>query len=201
MVMARPDDATLALADRAHEVLAQIVAVGQQMALCGVALGQLLAEVKGDELYRAHGCETFEEFCGLPEVGLSRTQAYRLIQIAQTFGDGGVVPPVGPDDWQQLAAIGVRKLHALVPVVRDHPEQAAEWLDKAEALSASGLQQEIAASRGVERSEEGEWYVRRFRAIQATAQRAIDGTLLPGNAADAICAEAMRIQARAKEQP
>ena len=64
MVMARPDDATLALADRAHEVLAQIVAVGQKMSLCGIALGQLLAEVKGDSLYRACGCEPIRGAAG-----------------------------------------------------------------------------------------------------------------------------------------
>lgn len=189
----------LALADRAHEVLSEIAALGQQISVRFLALGQLLAEVRDDKMYLACDCETFEAFCGLPEVGLSRTQAYRLIQIAETFGDHGVVPPVGPEHVQQLAAIGVAKLHRIAPLVREHPDQAAAWLDKAEALSASGLGQEIAAAQGKERSEEAEWYVRRFQAIEALCWRAIHGSLPPGVAADEICAEAMRIKAKEKE--
>lgn len=191
----------LALADRAHEVLAEIAALGQQMTLRALRIGQLLAEVKADGLYRACGCDTFEDFCGLPEVGIGRTQAYRLMQIAGMVAS--LVPPVGPEGlaehYAQLAAIGVKKLHQLVPLLREHPEQAAERLDQAEALSSSALRSEIEAAQGKERSEEAEWYVRRFQAIEALCWRAIHGSLPPGVAADEICAEAMVIQEKAKE--
>lgn len=186
----------LALADRAHEVMAEIQAVGQSITARWLRLGQLLTEVKGDELWRCWGCESFEAALGLPEIGLSRSYAYGLIEVWEVFIDS--VPPVGPadlaDHYQQLAKVGVRKLRQLVPVVKEHPDQAAEWLDRAEALSASGLRQEIRAANGVERSEEDEWYERRFRAIQAICQRAIDRTMPRGTAADEIIDAGMKLR-------
>lgn len=199
MTLVPSSDVTLALADRAHEVRHEIRVVGQSITARFLRLGQLLTEVKGDELWRCWGCDSFEASLGLPDIGLSRSYAYGLIEVWRTFGDA--VPPVGPADlaehYQQLAAVGVRKLRQLVPVVREHPAQAAEWLDKAEALSASGLQQEIRAANGTARTEEDEWYERRFRAIQGFCQRAIDGTMARRAAADEIVDAGMKLRAAA----
>lgn len=99
-------------------------------------MGAELKIIRNKRLYRAGGYKSFEEYLASPTVKIDRSTAYDWIGIVESFSAAGVgLSDIKDIDWGKL-----RKLRR---VVREHPEQAAQWLAQARTLSRVELQREL----------------------------------------------------------
>jgi hypothetical protein len=99
-------------------------------------LGQELYEFVQRRDFKALGVDTFEEWIAQPDVNISRTLAYRLMGIYETFILQYEVPLAG------LIEAGSTKLDKIRPQVVDKAS-ALKWVNMASALSKSDLDLEI----------------------------------------------------------
>ena len=93
-----------------------------------------IKQMRDSKLYRALGHSTFEEYAE-EKLGMSRSQAYNYITIAEKLTED-FVQPVGQ--------IGMRKLLMLTALTDDQREEIAESVDLS-AVTVKQLQQEIYA--------------------------------------------------------
>jgi hypothetical protein len=99
-------------------------------------LGQELYEFVQCRDFKALGMDTFEEWIAQPDVNISRTLAYRLMGIYETFVLQYEVPLAG------LLEAGTTKLDKIRPQVVDKMS-ALKWVNTASALSKSDLDLEL----------------------------------------------------------
>lgn len=93
-----------------------------------------IKQMRDSKLYRALGHSTFEEYAE-EKLGMSRSQAYNYITIAEKLTED-FVQPVGQ--------IGMRKLLMLTALTDDQREEIAESVDLS-TVTVKQLQQEIYA--------------------------------------------------------
>lgn len=96
-----------------YNSLVQTVSISK---IGSVKMGKLLYELKRDESFReavGDGIETWQSFLAQPEIGLSVSEANRLIQIHETFVIKFSV------DEAYLATVPIKNLHYLLPVVKE----------------------------------------------------------------------------------
>ena len=96
-----------------------------------------IKQMRDSKLYRALGHSTFEEYAE-EKLGMSRSQAYNYITIAEKLTEE-FVQPVGQ--------IGMRKLLMLTALTDDQREEIAESVDLS-TVTVKQLQQEIYALKG-----------------------------------------------------
>ncbi len=127
-------------AERAFELEREVVVGSLSARRAWIQTAAALHAIQSERLYELLGYERFTEWIATPEIGLSRSQAYALSSIFQTFVVENGIPI---DD---LAYIEASKLSETLSAVRSgHP--AAEALADATALSRSDLR---AKYRGIE---------------------------------------------------
>jgi len=97
-------------------------------------LGEKLLECQQKQLYHYFGCETFEEYIAMPELGFKRAWVYELMAIYSTFVERLKV------DIKELITIGATKLGIISCVINEN--NYVEWIEKAKNLSVSDLKQE-----------------------------------------------------------
>lgn len=102
-------------------------------------LGKLFKDMRDNKYYKYHGYDTFEEYIGVPELGLKRSTVYSLIQKYELY--------VQQLDISQnlLYQIGHAKLQIINPVVLTDP---TEWIYRAKELSRSDLKNEVRLAQG-----------------------------------------------------
>ena len=124
---------------KAEENKEAIIQAKLNVAANYLVLAHLLKENRDGSLYKLLGCDSWDEFLGMPEISFSRSKAYSLIQIWELYKDR-----MGIDD-HTLLDIGNAKLLMIAP----HVEKDKEWLNKAKALSKSDLRLEINGVSGI----------------------------------------------------
>jgi len=138
--MTAEETSLIAQSARAEENKEQIIQAKLNVAANYLVLAHLLKENRDGSLYKLLGCDSWDEFLGMPEISFSRSKAYSLIQIWELYKD-----KMGIDD-HTLLDIGNAKLLMVAPYV----EKDKEWLNKAKALSKSDLRLEINGVSGRE---------------------------------------------------
>ena len=134
---------TEAFGKKAHKNHEAILAVGAQVSESFLVLGALLKDNRDEQYFKAYGHEKFAHYLGSPEVGVSRSMAFGLIQVVELYID-----KLGRDP-AELAKAGIGKLLTIAPVVELNPD---EWLAKC-TMSRSDLKLEVDEARGIEPKE------------------------------------------------
>lgn len=149
---------TEAVGERAWHVHQRILEVRADIELRFIALGGLLKTYRGERLYEGMGHSSFESYLADPEVSISRSHAYRLIdafedyhrllpQAAVISEDGEVIREARPGllSVEDLALVGVRKAGIIAPLVRESqdPEEVRSWVEEAKTLAVSDLSKRV----------------------------------------------------------
>jgi len=133
------DEVKLNKAEECHkEVLARTIITANNL----LELGNLFKTIRDEKLYKLLGADTFNEYCGFPEISFGRSTIYSFIHVHELY-----VLKLGYNP-EVLSKIGHRKLQIVSSVVNDELKvdgDTAFWLDNAEVLSESDL---INAVRG-----------------------------------------------------
>ena len=124
---------------KAEENKEAIIQAKMNVAANYLILARLLNESHRDSLYKLLGCDSFDEFLGMPEIGFKRSTAYNLIKVWKLYKE-----KLDVDDHTMLD-VGHTKLLKIAPVVESNKD---EWLSKARTLSVSDLGIEIAGVSG-----------------------------------------------------
>lgn len=117
----------------AYTVHASILRHKQDIELRFWQMGVLLKELRDRELYKALGCETFNEYLGSPEISIERSQAYKLISICEQAQRLEIAP-------ERLRLIDKDKLAHVLP--KATPETVEDVLADCESLSRSDLKEQ-----------------------------------------------------------
>lgn len=98
-------------------------------------IGEKLSLFEEERLYEYLGCETFEEFLGMPELSFSRAWVFAVIRVYRVFIRKLQIPV------NVLIEIGITRLFVLstiVDVINDR-EKIEDWLEVGKTLSVSDL--------------------------------------------------------------
>jgi len=82
------------------------------------------------------GLDNFEQFLKLPEVDIAVSVGYSLKTIGQLLEQGTITE-------QRAVEIGPSKLRALLPAIKENPDNIEELLDKASTLNYLDLADEV----------------------------------------------------------
>jgi hypothetical protein len=100
-----------------------------------VALASFLYEFHEGKMWEQLGHDTFEEWLGAPEIGLSRSHVYALIE---TYRELIVKREL---DEEVMAGLEATKIAQVLPALRRGDVELEEALADCEALSRSALRQ------------------------------------------------------------
>ena len=106
-----------------------------------VKLGAYLKLMHDEALYVMEDCLTWTEYLDLPEVDLSRSQAYKLMAVYERW-----ILKYGHDP-EELVGTSIEKLYIASTQCTDETEK--EWLGKARELSRADLKAETPGSNQV----------------------------------------------------
>lgn len=84
-----------------------------------VVMGQLLHELKEEDNFKlviGEGIDTWNDYISQPEIGLSKAEADRLIQIYEQFVLRFGISP------EELATVPVKNIHYLLPIIKEMDE-------------------------------------------------------------------------------
>lgn len=133
--MGAPVKSQSAEVDRAQEVQANIEKGCHAIRGLWVALAGYLYEFVDQKMWRLVGHETFNEWCATPEIDLSRTHVYMLVEAYRELViERHVVP-------EEIGAIDVTKIAVVLPALRAGAVSLEEALSDCETLSRSDLRE------------------------------------------------------------
>jgi len=125
-----------------HELHIQLVQVVGYSKKSFVLMGKLLSELKMGEVYQqaiGEGINTWIDYISQPEIGLSKGEADRLIQIYEEF-----VMRLGfTEDF--ISSIPIKNIHYLLPIVKKHDDamNVLELLEDAQQLSQKDFRERV----------------------------------------------------------
>lgn len=119
-------------AERAQEVHERIRTGCEAVRRAWVPLAALLCEFHGGRMWRECGYETFAEWLGTPEIGLSRSYANALIEVYGELTRRGL-------DAEQLGAYDPTKVYEVLPAVHAGDVSLDDALADCKSLSRSDL--------------------------------------------------------------
>jgi predicted nuclease of restriction endonuclease-like RecB superfamily len=96
-----------------------------------IDLAILLKVMRDKELYRDLDYESFDEYCSIPEIDLSRSQVFKLISVYERW-----IERYGHKE-EEIQDISIEKLYIASSQAND--ENQEEWLEKARTLSRDDL--------------------------------------------------------------
>ena len=114
-----------------HDIRNKIVEVRRQMGLSSIQMAYLLHRVKEEFIYLDWDHPSFESAMSDPDIGISRSTAYGLIQVWETWVEKYGLSP------DQVAQVPYDKLLMIAPVVND--DNHAEMFESAKSLSRQDL--------------------------------------------------------------
>lgn len=138
--MDHPLKTTPEKAEKAHAAHLTIIAIKNDLTRDFLRLGAVMSDVKKLRMFEHLNYNSFNTYVCSPEISLSPSTCYALIDIYQTFCLKYEVPE------DRLIPIGRKKLEMILPIVTD--ENHEELMTKAEALSVTDLTKEIKESKG-----------------------------------------------------
>lgn len=138
-------------AERAKFCETHVIAYNTAISQGYMRMAELLYEVNSKKHYKVLGYDTFETWIGIPEISMPRSTAYELIQAYELF----IIKMGLQIDDIKVEISKIRMLNRLESKgAISTPEQAKEWLNKAEALSCSDLKAEINEASGTPEAQE-----------------------------------------------
>lgn len=107
-----------------------------------MVMGELLYHLREDDNFKeavGEGIDTWIDYIKQPEIGLSKGEANRLVQIYENFVHRLEFKP------EDIAQIPIKNLHYLLPVVKemDNSKDVQNLLDEASSLSQSDFKERI----------------------------------------------------------
>lgn len=122
----------------AFERHSKIIELRNRAVITFLELGEHLYWFEKEKQYEDIGYKTFEVYLADPDIDISRTTAFKLKGVYETFILELKVPPAG------LLPAGYDKLDTIRPYITE--ENADEWIYKAAALSRIDLRREVRES-------------------------------------------------------
>lgn len=126
----------VSVAHELHQKLVGLVSVTKRNV---VVMGKILSEIKHNDNFRlavGEGIDTWDAYIAQPEIGLSRGDADRMIQIYEVF-----VEQYGYDP-DYIGSIPVKNLHYLLPIAK-HAGVDDSLLEDARVLSQKDFRERI----------------------------------------------------------
>jgi hypothetical protein len=170
MIELRPPLAAEVLPASAQAIHARVVHHRAAAEAELLQMGNWLRLMHDQQLYLDLGYPTWRAYLAAPDVNLSKTHAQRHMDVARVYLEQAVRPldgaPVVPA--AALAAIGVTKASLIAPLVVERPDEAEEWLARAETLTVRDLEVSVRTERGrgpTQVQEAQEDLARKLRAI------------------------------------
>lgn len=128
-----------------HQKLVETISFSKQSF---VAMGKLLSELKRGDKYReaiGEGINTWVDYIAQPEIGLSKGDADRLIQIYEVFVEHFCFAE------EYVASVPVKNLHYLLPIAKrgltrpgtEGSTEMEELLEDAKVLSQKDFKERI----------------------------------------------------------
>lgn len=132
-----------------HQYLLQVIHMSKKSF---VVMGKALYYLKRDDLYKqavGQGADTWEDYLRQPEIGLSRDEAGRLMQIYTIF-----VLKLGYDE-STIAAVPIKNMHYLLPLVKkmESKDEADDLVADATLLSQKDFKERIYDAKALEMGE------------------------------------------------
>lgn len=122
---------------KAFDAEQSVVSIKSQINGSYLELGRRLKEVKDNKYYAILGYTTMNEWLSDPKITIASGWAYHAISMYEIY-----VLQLGKTP-EQLQDIDYTKLYNILPMIKEHPEKADEWIDKAASLRRIDLQSEI----------------------------------------------------------
>jgi len=125
----------LQVADEAHKTHKKLLKLKNELTYDFLCLGELLFNIKEKKFYEILDYQTFSSYLGSPEISISLSTTYALIDIYDRFLLQFKI------NQDRLLPIGRTKLERILPIIDE--KNYEEWLEKAEYLSTSDLDKEL----------------------------------------------------------
>jgi len=120
----------LAISDRAFELHQELVGLTLSATHHFFRMGELMKEIRDDELWRIMGYESFEAYFSDPELDFKKSSVYHAINLVETFRER-----------KELETIPVSKLIMVAPHITE--SNKSEMVEMARTLSRSDLQHQL----------------------------------------------------------
>jgi len=114
---------------------------------CFIQMGKILKTIRDNDLYVELGYDSIIDWFSSPDVSVTPSWAWAFISIYETF-----VIQYGYTE-EQIADIDYTKLKDITTLVKENPDSADEWLEKARVLRRIDLRKEIRLHRITERDQ------------------------------------------------
>lgn len=122
---------------KVHNLIEELRMLKQNITQSYLLLGDRLGTIKDEQLYKAWGYETFEEFIKDPEINFRRSTAYNLVAIVERFRE---------HIMSNKLDIGYTRVVRLLPLPDN---EAKTLLSKSPYLTASDFNDELREMRGL----------------------------------------------------
>lgn len=131
-----------------NDIHEKVIELKRNIETSFIKMGAYLKKIRDDKLYEQKGCITFEEYLGMPELSLSRSTVYAIINVYETY-----FIKSGQSDFSdnELIEIGYTKLNR-ISQFKDEPD-FDEWIYKAKTLSLTDLSLEIKDTKEIKEKE------------------------------------------------
>lgn len=120
----------------------RIIALKDEIEMKFIKLGGYLKLVNDRKLYKEKGCETFNEYLAMPELGFQRSTAYAVMGVYEDYIESGL------SETLDIKGISYYCLDRIRQFINEPIEKFKEWISKARELSLSDLNAEIRLARG-----------------------------------------------------
>jgi hypothetical protein len=111
-----------------HELLCR---VKEEVHRNFLSMAILLKVIRDKKLYEHLNYDSFDEYCSTPEIDLSRSQVYKLINVYETW-----IEEFGHKQ-EEIEMISIEKLYIAGSQAKQDDQE--EWLEKARTLSRDDL--------------------------------------------------------------
>lgn len=132
---------------KAYNIEEQIKNLKAHMQDTYFEMGRLLKEIRDNRYYTLLGYETIGQWFSSPDISLSPGWAWNVIKMYEVY-----ILKLGKKP-EELQSIDYTKLYNILQIVKKHPEDAEEWIDKATNLRRIDLQSEIKSKKISDRVE------------------------------------------------
>lgn len=121
-------------AERCHALRQELIVLKESATEHFFRMGEIMKDIKENELWRAGGYESFPAFCADPEVDLPKSSVNHAINMVKMF-----------PEWQKFTDIAERRLIAISPYLTN--ENRNELVNQARSLSAGDLAHQLMLMR------------------------------------------------------
>lgn len=130
------------LTKKEESIHEKILELKNEIEMKFIKLGGYLKLVNDRKLYIEKGCQTFNEYLAIPELGFQRSTAYAIMGVYSDFIESGL------SETSDIEGISYYKLERIRQFIEEPKEKVKEWISKARELSLSDLNISIREAKG-----------------------------------------------------